>query len=398
MLGAPLRVLCTLPAMQRGGIQTWLMEVLRHLDRDRFHMDFVVYGSSDREYAEEIRALGSSLFTCSGSRRPWRLAEAFRRLLCELPAYQILHCHGYHYGSGLFLKLAREAGVPVRVAHSHSNTRATRAQLGPAMGRLRLAYDAVTTRWVVQHATAGLAVSGPAARSLFGPDWPADPRWQLFTCGLDFSAFRTPADRAALRASLGLPPGAVVAGHVGRFTWEKNHPLVIDIAREMARREPRLHLLLIGEGPSRRNIEALVARAGLTDRTTFAGLRRDVPRLMLGALDICLLPSLSEGLPLTGLEAQAAGLPLLFSDIVPQEMECVPGLLRRLPVSQPASVWADAAFDLLQARPTPEARAAALTAMEASPFSIQHSVRHLEELYRRWHASASTPLPAGAYL
>jgi glycosyltransferase involved in cell wall biosynthesis len=237
-------------------------------------------------------------------------------------------------------------------------------------------------KWLVDHhATLGFAASREAAASLFGTRWQADPRWRVLHYGIDTAPFgEERPDRAAVRAELGLPADAFVVGHVGRFAPQKNHRFLIDIAAELARREPSFRLLLVGEGGLRPAVEQRVAELELGDRVVFAGSRSDVPRLMRGAMDVLVLPSLSEGLPVVGIEAQAAGLVAVVSDVVTPELDLVPGLVRRVSLDAPASVWAEALLGVRVGQPTADPREA-LRAVEQSSFSIRASVESLERSY-----------------
>ena len=133
---------------------------------------------------------------------------------------------------------------------------------------------------------------------------------------------------------------SLVVGHVGRFSAEKNHAFIVDIARELIHRDPRTMFLLIGDGPLRPSIEAKVAGFSLQDHFVFTGVRSDVPTLMKGAMDAFLFPSLREGLPITLLEAQAAGLKCVISDLISAESDLVPGLIHRESVHNSAAAWA----------------------------------------------------------
>ncbi len=368
----PVRVLHVVGALNHGGVETWLMHVLRHIDRDRFHFDFLVHSEQPAAYDDEARALGANIIPCLHPSQPLRYGRNFKRILRAHGPYDVVHSHVHHF-SGYALRLAAQAGVPTRIAHSHSDTAAHESQARPA----RRAYLALMERWVRRCATTGLAASAQAAAALFGPGWQRDPRCRLLYCGVDLAPFRAPADRAACRAEFGLPAGALVIGHVGSFKPVKNHAFFVEIAAEIVRREPRARFLLIGDGPLRPAIEQRAQAAGLGDRAVFAGPRGDVPRLLRGALDVFLMPSLYEGLPVAGLEAQAAGLPVILSDTITPEADVIPALVQHIPLDAPASVWADAA---LAARPT-VAQADALAQLARSQFNIEQSVRALEAVY-----------------
>jgi glycosyltransferase involved in cell wall biosynthesis len=372
------RVLHLVGAMNPGGIETWLLHVLRILDRQRFRVDFMVSTDQQSTYDSDLVSLGSRIIPCLGHRNPWSYGRKFRRILRDEGPYDIIHSHMAHF-SGFALRLAHRAGVRVRIAHSHSDISADNARASLP----RKLYLALMGRWLARYSTCGLAASGKAAASLYGPGWRSDPRWRLLYCGIDLTPFEQAPDPVAVRAELGLPAASFVLGHVGRFVEAKNHPFLVEIAAEVIRREPRARLLLVGDGPLRPAVERQVAEAGLTDHVLFAGGgRRDVPRLLLGAVDVFVMPSLYEGLPLGGLEAQAAGLPCVLSEAITPEVVHIPRLVQWLSLAQPASHWAEAVLAARQAK-ADTSQAEALALMRQSPFDIRASVRELEQLYER---------------
>jgi glycosyltransferase involved in cell wall biosynthesis len=368
-----MRVLHVLGAMNRGGVETWLIHLLRHRDQ-LLAMDFLVHTDRPGAYDDEVRALGGRIHVCPDPGRPWAYGRAFRRTLCEHGPYDVVHSHVHHF-SGYVLRLAERCGVPMRIAHSHNDTYALDARAG----LLRRGYLRLMRRWLARHATRRLSASREAAAALFGPGWQADPRHSVLYCGIDLAPFRSRHDRAALRSELGIPPDALVIGHVGRFAPQKNHAFLVDIAAEAARRRSLTCLLLVGDGALRLAIERRVRALGLTNRVIFAGWRSDVSRLLAGAVDVFVMPSTHEGLPLAGLEAQAAGVPLVLSDGVTAELEVVPALVHRCSLAQPASLWAETV--LAQGQAPPVGREEALALMEASPFNIKKAATSLEQLY-----------------
>jgi glycosyltransferase involved in cell wall biosynthesis len=371
----PVRVLHVVGGMNLGGVETWLVHLLRHTDRACFQMEFLVHTADPCDYDDEIQTTGSKVIRCPHHKRPAVYARTFERILREHGPYDVVHSHVHHYG-GYVLRLAHQAGVRVRIAHSHSgnSTRQEQASL------LRGVYLCLMKRLVYLHATVGLAASRKAAVALFGPDWSADGRWRILYCGIDLAPFERTPNPSVVRAEFGIPDDALVVGHVGRFAEPKNHRFLVDIYAEVVRREPRAWLLLVGDGPQRTAIERVVARKGLAERVTFAGLRHDVPRLMSGAMHVFVLPSLYEGLPMVGIEAQAAGLPLVLSDAITEELDVVKPLVRRRALSDPPSSWAQAlltAWDTVSVVP----RASALSILRESPFNIARSVKLVEQVY-----------------
>ena len=337
-------------------------------------MDFLVQTPESAAYDREVEALGSRVFRLAESpRRPWRYLPSLRNLLLTHGPYHVVHSHVHHF-SGLVLREARRAGVPVRVAHSHLDTRSldTAAPLG------RRLYYTLMRHWIRRHATVGLAASGLAAEALYGPRWRDDRRWHVLFCGVDLAAFSKPRERGDARARLGLPPDVFVVGHVGRFDRQKNHGFLMDIAGALFAADPGVRLLLIGDGGLRPAIERKARAMGIADRVLTTGVRGDVPDLMTSAMDCFVFPSLYEGLGLAVVEAQAAGLPCIVADTVPREADVIPGLVTRLSLSEPASRWARA---ILAARNRGLPPADAINLIRASPFSIEASTRHLLEIY-----------------
>lgn len=332
----PIRVLHVVGSMNRGGVETWLMHVLRQLNRDHIQMDFLVHTSDVGAYDNEIMSLGSRVIPCPDVSHPWKYKGQFQKILQQYGPYDIVHSHVHHF-SGYVLRLAQQVGVPVRIAHSHNNTSAANVRAG----FLRQLYLALMLRWINRYATLGFAASSKAADDLFRTNWKQDSRWQTLYCGIDLKSFVCTVDRATLRAELGIPQDAFVVGHVGRFDPQKNHKFLIEIAAAVAAREPNFWLLLIGKGDLCSEVEQELLQRGLRDRTTIAGVRPDVPCLMKAAMDTFVLPSLHEGLPLVLLEAQAAGLPCIISDVVTEEADIIQPLISRLSLSNSAAVWAD---------------------------------------------------------
>jgi glycosyltransferase involved in cell wall biosynthesis len=182
-----------------------------------------------------------------------------------------------------------------------------------------------------------------------------------------------------LRARLRLPVDALVVGHVGRFVAEKNHGFLVEVAAAALKLDPRVWLLLVGDGPLRGEIERRVGALGIGERVIFAGERDDVPAILGAAIDMLVFPSSHEGLGLVAIEAQAAGLPCLIADRVPREADVVPALVSRLPLEEAPALWARRALDIAAAPRM--GRAEALAAVVGSTFNIALSVREIARIY-----------------
>ncbi len=372
MRDRPKRVLQVVRSMDRGGVENWLMNILRRLDRRRVRMDFLVHTTHPGVHDPEIALHGSRIFRCTSPLWSPGYPVRIGRILRHFGPYDAVHSHVHHF-SGYLVTLAASAGIPSRIAHSHSDT----AALDARTGMLRRGYLHLMRRLLGADATRLVAVSRRAASALFGESWSLDPRSLVLHCGIDLADFRR-MPTAPVRETYGLTDSDFVVGHVGRFDAPKNHRFLIDIFGEILRRRPAARLLLVGDGPHREFIEAELQARGLAGRTVLTGNRANVAEL-LGAVDVCIFPSLHEGLPLSVVEAQAAGVPCVLSDVITEEADAIPSLIHRISLSRPAAKWADVAL-AANGRCAP-GKAEALSLMEASSFNIARSMEQVYALY-----------------
>jgi glycosyltransferase involved in cell wall biosynthesis len=368
-----MRILHVLGKLDRGGVETWLVQVLQHIDRHKYQMDFLVHTTDPGAYDEEVRALGSRILPCLSPSNPVQYAINFRRILDQYGPYDVVHSHVHHF-SGYVLMLAAMAGVKVRIAHSHNDTRL--AEVGNSGGRE--AYLRIMQTMIRTLATGCLAVSAEAGCDLFRSQERRSKEWELQHLGIDLSRFTAPVDAKPLRDSLGIPQHAFVIGHVGRFSTQKNHMFFLETALELVRAEPRCFFLLVGEGILRAAIEEKVRIYCLAKHFVFAGLRSDVPALMKGAMDVLLFPSLYEGLPITLLEAQAAGLKCLISNSISVESDLIPELIRRESLDRTPAEWALSLLEFLGQK-APISSDAISKALESR--SIESSTNQLASYY-----------------
>ena len=223
----PIRILHVVGGMHRGGIETWLMHVLRNVDRNLFQIDFLVHTLESCEYDEEIRSLGcriiASPYRPHPNRHVWTYPAFFRQILQQCGPYDVVHSH-CGLVNGNVLRLAKQAGVRIRIAHSHNDGSHIRAK-EPWKRRL---YYALLQFWVSRYATVGLACSRRAAVDMFGSLWKKDRRWQILYCGLDLTTFQEKVEPNRVRVELGIPQDALVIGHVGRFESQKNHQFLVE--------------------------------------------------------------------------------------------------------------------------------------------------------------------------
>lgn len=369
-----IRVLHAVARLDPGGIETWLLHLARTLDREAVAFDFVLSDPQPGFYDGEFTSLGCRLYRSTGERGRWRYLAAIGRIL-RRERYNWVHSH-HHYFSGYILAVAAACGVQGRIAHSHNDLR--------HQGRPRVTrwWDESGKRLIERFATIGFAASGDAAADLFGETWRSDSRWKINECALDFSAFAKVVDRYAVRAQLGFAEHDFVIGHVGSFTAQKNHVLIVEVFRAVKRVEPAAKLLLVGAGPTQDAIRTRLESLGLQRDTVMTGHRSDIPDIMMGAMDVFLFPSLHEGLGLAAVEAQAAGLPVVLSTRVPREADVVGDLVTRLQLSDSPEQWAAA---VLAARDERFAsfRKDALQQVLKSPYSIENGAARVMAVYSK---------------
>jgi glycosyltransferase involved in cell wall biosynthesis len=377
-----MRILHVLGKLDRGGVETWLVQVLRHIDRQKYQMDFLVHTTERGAYDEEVKTLGARIVPCLRPSNPLQYAFNFQRALREYGPYDVVHSHVHHY-SGYVLMLAAMAGVKVRIAHSHSDTELVGLSASP----MRKAYRAAMRSLIRSCASGGLAVSTEAGDDLFAGPWRGSAKWTLHHLGIDIARFEAKVDSKALRQTLGIPMDAVVIGHVGRFTEEKNHQLIVEIAREVLRYEPRAFFLLVGDGPLRRSIEAKIARLSLQHSFLLTGVRADVPALMIGAMDAFVFTSLREGLPIELLEAQAAGLKCVVFEVISREADVIASLITRESPHTSAARWAQ---ELLRVLSQPLDVSIDSVHRGLAARSIVASTEHLSSLYSTYASFSHT--------
>jgi glycosyltransferase involved in cell wall biosynthesis len=371
--GTPVRVLHVIAGLNPGGIETWLMHIVHDMDRKRFEHEFCLYRLEGGPLLADLLSLDIPVHRHrlgGGLLGYVRFAREFSALLRH-GDFDVVHCHGTLL-TGFFVLLAERAGVPVRIAHAHSAAPVATGVLRAQVGRL-------LRRWIWRHATAGLACSSVAADAVFGPNWQADPRFGLLHCAIDPAPFKHPIDRLGLRAEWGLSDHALVVGHVGNFSPVKNYGFLIELAREAIRRDPRVYFLLVGDGAGRAAVAATIRALGIEKRVLLTGVRRDVPCLMRAVMDVLVFPSFAEGLPMTLIEAQAAGLPCVVSDAVCREAEVAPGRLDLVPLSAATDAWLERIFAFLSSPRLDTAEA--LRQLNQTDFVIEQSTRKLADAY-----------------
>lgn len=327
MVNRPIKVLyINGNIMKRGGIEAFMMNYFRHIDRNKVHIDFVVHGYDKGVYDDEILAVGSKIYHVpTKSKHPIAYQKKLREIFSS-GEYQIVHSH-CDAMSGWILKIAKECGVPIRIAHSHNTNHLTQ-------NRIKIFVNEISRKQITKYATHCFACGEQAGKWLFG-----DHPFEVINNAIELQQFRySDTARAQVRKEFGFKEDEFVFGHVGRFDTQKNHAFLVDTFQKVAQKNEKVRLLLVGEGWLMDKIKNQVAEEKLLDRVIFAGSRANVCSLYSG-MDCFLLPSLFEGLGIVAVEAQANGLPCLLADTVPNQVQLT-SLVHFLPLDN--NVWSEA--------------------------------------------------------
>ena len=329
------RVLHLVGNMNRGGVETWLVSLLPHLLAEHIHCDFMVNESRTYDYSEIIKSHGSKLLVCNEYQNRLAFAWQFFKLLKAHGPYDFVHCHT-NWFSGLEAFVAALSGVTQRIVHAHSDTSWSDSTAGLKRRSAIFVMDGL----IRQFSTGGLATSERAGQSLLRRRWASSPEYKIHLSTSDIGKFSPREPDVALRASLGISEGAIVVGNVGRFVPAKNHAFLLHAFRELLRLEPNSFLVCIGNGPDKKAVRALGHKLGIEDRLKLVSTTNQVSNYVAGLFDLFVLPSLTEGLGIVAVEAQAAGIPTILSDGVPPEACVIPELVTVLSLAQSAQEWA----------------------------------------------------------
>lgn len=330
-----IRVLHIVGAMNRGGAETLLMELYRHIDRRKVQFDFLVYNYSDKPgaYDEEIRELGGKIFHAKRRfyRGPISFCREVKNFFDEHPEYHIVHAHQYAT-SGYMLAMAKKTGVPVTIAHSHIAF--------PITTFLRRCADAVGKLLLKSNADYYFGCSDDALIALAGVK-SDNKKYYLMKNAIDSRKFNySDEHRQIWREKIGADDATFVIGNVARFTYQKNHEHILRVFAEIQKNVKNSLLVLIGTGSREEEMRSLAKELNILTKVLFLGSRENVNDI-INAFDLFLMPSRYEGLGIVLIEAQANGLPCVMTEhVIPDEADVGAGLVSRVELNVTPEEWA----------------------------------------------------------
>lgn len=325
----PVKILQIVGSMHPGGIENFVMNLYEHIDRERFPFDFVVHKQQEGDYTERIEELGGQIYLLPRlTRHPVRNLRGIYRLVKE-NHYDIVIRHTPNALIAPQLLAARLAGAHT-VCHAHSET--DKQKVLHALGKVLMKVAAERR----------IACSVNAAKWMFGKQ-----QYEMVHNAVDISAFQYSKEKEEkVRKEFQLGT-CHIYGHVGNFVWSKNHLLMLHVFKEIQKKDPEAVLFFVGQGAMQAEIEEEIQKLSLRDSVILTGVRKDVPVLM-SAFNILLFPSVYEGLPLTLIEAQAAGLPCLISDSITRDVIVTDGLVKSYSLEKSPEEWAAQAVQMVR--------------------------------------------------
>lgn len=322
-----IRILQIVTQMERGGIETMLMNYYRQMDREQVQFDFLVHRLERKFYDDEIETLGGRIYRMPRL-NPFNPGyyRALSRFFSQHPEYRVVHAH-LDCLSAIPLGVAKRCGVRVRIAHSHNTNE---------IHNIKYPIKRICKKFIPFTATRLFAASELAGRWMFGRR-----KFTLLHNAVDTMRYRwNPQVREEVRRELGIAEDRLVVGLVGRFMPQKNHAFLLEVMANLVKKHPDALLLLVGTGELEKELKVKVERMGLHRNVLFTGSRSDVERV-LQAMDVFVMTSLFEGFPVVLVEAQAAGLPCVISANITSESLLVPGRVIRLKLEDPVEEWSE---------------------------------------------------------
>ncbi|WP_121610103.1 glycosyltransferase family 1 protein [Mesobacillus foraminis] len=308
----PIRVLQVVTIMNRGGLETMLMNYYREIDRSKIQFDFMVNRLERGDYDDEIEGMGGRIYRMPPI-RPGNYNSYFTLLdkfFEQHKEYKVVHAH-INENSSFVLRSANKAGIPCRVSHSH---------LAGLPLDIKYPFRLYARLHLNKNANHFFACSDEAGEWLFGKEFAKKQDIRIFKNAINCNEFKFNQDiRNKVRKELNIENKFVI-GHVGRFNPQKNHSFLLDIFYEVYKKNNNAILLLVGQGDLINETKRKVEKLNLNHAVIFLGMRTDIADLMQ-SMDLFLFPSLYEGLGVVLIEAQASGIKCITSTGTPREAD-----------------------------------------------------------------------------
>ncbi len=365
MENEPIRIAQVMGKWLGGGVEAVIMNYYRNIDKSKIQFDFICDSDSTDIPYEEIEALGGRVILCPPYQKALEYHKELKRIFKE-NRYKIVHSN-INALSVFPLCAAKKAGVPIRIAHSHSTSSKKEWKKTILKDILRPFSKVYPTHY--------FACTEHAGRWLFGDKTFEEGKVLVINNGIDTDKYVfNEKVRREVREELDLKDSDIVIGHIGRFMKQKNHDFLIDVFNELYKENSNYKLMLIGQGPLQEEIKQKVENLGLKQAVMFLGQKTDVNRYYQ-AMDLFLFPSLYEGLGMVMIEAQCSGLPCVASTEVPGIAK-VNDNVEFIGLVQPINVWTEKVKEMIKLE-----RIINLDRVKESGYDIVTEAKKLEREY-----------------
>ena len=357
-----IRVLHILQRMEAGGTQALLMNIYRNIDRDKIQFDFLVEYPNKCFYDDEIMKLGGRIYYTNvrNDHNIFRFVKYLKKIIYE-NHYKIVHMHTYSIGY-FCLKTAKKCGVPIRIAHSHSNS----------MTKDNKQFLKIILKYLYpKYATDLFACSKSAGQFLY-----RNKKFKIINNAIKTEVFSSNIKRRVKLLKEANLTDKFVVGHVGRFRPEKNHMFLIKIFTEIKKIKSNAFLLMVGDGELEKSVRMQLKEFNLENDFLIINNKKDMENIYQ-LMDVFVFPSLYEGLGIVTIEAQASGVPVLCATTVPPETEVSP-IYKSLDLNQEPAIWAE---ELISLAKHPLAHKDMKQNVIESGFDIATTVRKIEKFY-----------------
>lgn len=293
-----------------GGIETYLLKLMKNINKTEFHFDFLITeNKEDICFYKEFESLGANFYSITPRRKSYRKHKKDLKDLFQTTEIDIVHCHMNTLSNILPIKIALKYGKKV-IIHSRNGELSSNFKL-----KTRFLHH-MNYLFLPRKETKLLAVSDVAGKWMFGEN----AKFTVINNGIEINKFRFNLDaRIKIRKELNIPNEYLVVIHVGAFRKQKNHMFLLEIFAELVKKNPDSVLILVGSGRLKQDIEAKANELKIFDKVIMVGNKTNVSDY-LSAADVFLFPSYFEGFPNAVLEAQTNGLACLISDSITDQV------------------------------------------------------------------------------
>ena len=366
------RVLQIMGCLRRGGLETFAMNMYRAIDRNQIQFDFLLTQEQNGDYEEEAISLGARIYHLPARNKSYlAYKNALDVFFSEHNEYIAVHMHASSLTSIDPLFYAKKYGIHIRILHAHSSS----IQKSVRCHSIHKLIHYCNKLRISKLATHYLGCSDKALNWMY-KNTGVYSKAIMINNGIDTAQYSFNIDtRIIIRKELSIDEDVIVVGHVGSFIPLKNQTFLVDILNAFHLTKVKVKLLLIGAGPTFEDIKAKIVSLGLEDYAILTGVRSDVSRI-LQAMDVFVMPSWFEGLPVSLVEAQASGLPIIASSTISKDSD-ITGTILFKSIEEPPSDWASSILEWKNKICRPNN----IDKIKLAGFDSKTSVDHLVNIY-----------------